>query len=92
MYISKLWDKKSDINGLAPDKILEVYKITSKNTVGLIIEEGSGFVALVVCNPNMTKSQVEAQLAIQLEAMNTPDPEPEPIIEEANEEENPGII
>jgi hypothetical protein len=69
MYTGKLWDKKSPINGVSAEKIVAMYKLTSKSTVGLVCD-ASGRVALVVCNPGFNKAEVERLLAEQVEAMN----------------------
>lgn len=82
MYTGKLWDKKSPINGVSAEKIMTLYSITSKNTVGLVCD-GSGRVSVVVCNPNFKNTDVEKMLAEQVDTLNNqpelePETEPEP--------------
>ena len=70
-YKSKLWDKKTPINGNSAEKIIEAYRVGENQPVGLIYDEDSpDITALIVSNPNYTKADVTRVLKEQLTALN----------------------
>jgi len=72
MYKSKMWDKKTPINGNSAEKVMEAYRVGENQPVGLIYNEDSpDITALIICNPNYTKADVTRVLKEQLTALNT---------------------
>lgn len=76
MYKSKIWDKKSPINGNLPDAVVKAYKLESSSVVGLIYHEDSpSVIVLIVCNRNWTKKDVEKMMAEQVKALDAAEAE-----------------
>jgi hypothetical protein len=76
MYKSKIWDKKSPVNGNPPEAIVKAYRLESSSVVGLVYHEDSpSTVALIVCNRNWTKKDVEKMMAEQIKALDAAEAE-----------------